>query len=193
MSPSDPESLTGNLMGDFRKYLDGRPLPEKVVLGMENHVRVDSFTDSHPVVREMKGLFSVRRRRFAGIIIDVVFDHFLVQYWKDYNQAEFDVFIDDVYPALQSQYHLMPGAMQRVVLWMLENDWLRSYAELEYVGRVLDRISARIRFANTMEGAIEEIHAHHAELESGFLAFYPQLVRHVEAYASKPVCSIMPA
>ena len=174
------QSRTGNIMGDFRKFLNGQELPGEVYAGIENHQRVDRFTDNHPLVLESKTLFSSRRRRFAGIMLDVVFDHFLIRYWNDYYEDRPEEFIQQSYADLRSMRNIMPPRMKHVVSMMSDHDWLGSYRHLENVGRALDGISSRIRFENTFSGALEELEKHYLQLETNFQGFYPELVAHIE-------------
>jgi len=44
-------------------------------------------------------------------------------------------------------------------------------------------VAGLIRFANRFDNAIEELSANHAAIEAGFLAFYPELRRHVAGLA----------
>lgn len=167
-------------MGDFRKYLNGESLPERVLQGIDNHQRVDRFTDNHPLVADARRLFSPGRRRFAGIILDVVFDHFLIRHWHNYYADEAPGFIQASYDDLDAMQHFMPARMQQVVGLMRRHDWLSSYGELSGVGRALDGISSRIRFKNDFAGAIDELEQHYDRLEQNFLGFYPDLVTHIE-------------
>ncbi len=181
LSRPDAESMVGNLMGDFRKYLGDEVLPENVHRGIQNHVRVDRFTDSNQIIRDIKNLFSHERRRFAGIIIDVAFDYFLIHHWQMFSHEELDGFIDRTHSKISSKRDIMPVRMQQVVDYMIREDWLRSYSTLKGIDYTLNRISARIRFENKLAGAIEEIEVNYARLEQGFLEFFPQLLEHVES------------
>ena len=78
---------------------------------------------------------------------------------------------------------LMPATMRATTGRIVEHDWFGHYAELENVGRALDRIAARVRFANRFDGAIEDIERHHDRLEAVFLALYPALREHVDEQA----------
>ena len=180
LSRPDAESMVGNLMGDFRKYLCGDSLPDTVRLGIENHVRVDKFTDSNTLILDLKRLFSHERRRFAGVIIDVVFDYFLIRHWQRFSDEKLDLFIDDTHDSISSKWDIMPERMQYVMDYMIREDWLRSYSTLEGIDHALDRMSTRIRFENKLAGAIEEIEHHYQELEEGFLQFFPELIVHIE-------------
>jgi acyl carrier protein phosphodiesterase len=180
LSRPTPHSIVGNLMGDFRKHISPvHDLPGAVIRGIENHMQVDRFTDNDPRVIELKKLFSKRRRRFAGIIIDVTFDYFLLKHWNLYSKQEPQLFIQGVYKHLREQRYLMPEEMVRVTSLMAVNDWFSSYATLQGIGCVLDRMSARIRFENNLSGSVEEVLSHYQSLEKGFLDFFPRLNEHI--------------
>lgn len=177
------ESRVGNLLGDFARGVDLEALPVAVQRGVKNHWAVDTYTDQHPEVRASKALFSSRRRRFAGIALDVLYDHFLIAHWADFADHRRNAFVDDVYADLEQGQGLMPGKMARVVERMIRHDWFTAYADLQQIGFALDRVAERIRFRNNFEGAVEEIETHYEELEAGFLRFFPDLVTHVKNQA----------
>lgn len=165
-------------MGDFCKGLDIAALPQAVQAGIANHRAVDAFTDRHPRVLSMKPLFSSRRRRFAPVVLDMLFDHLLIRHWQIYSHLPLDEFVHQSYHALNNQQALMPPRMQQVTQLMIRDDWLGSYRQLANVGMAMDRIARRIRFENQFDGAIHEVEKHFDSLESGFLQFYPELVAH---------------
>ncbi len=176
-------SRVGNLLGDYRRGTLGEPLSPAVRRGLENHHAVDAFTDRHPLVREARGRFSARRRRFAGIALDVLFDHFLIRHWERFATTALDDWIDRLYRDLRAGRPLMPAAMGEATERMVRRDLFRAYGELETVGHVLDRLAARIRFENRFHGVIGEIRDQEQELEAVFLEFFPQLVRHIDSLA----------
>ncbi len=177
LAQDNPLSRLGNLMGDFKG--DRSKLPDAVLLGIENHKAVDKFTDNHSLITQLKPLFSRQRRRFSGIILDVLFDHFLLKHWSNYCSEEPQIFIQSCYGDLASHQAMMPARMQHVVALMSRDNWLGAYEDLAGVGRALDGIASRIRFKNDYVGALEEVTFHYASLESAFLAFFPQLIEHV--------------
>jgi acyl carrier protein phosphodiesterase len=179
-------SKVGNLLGDFMRGVREDELAEPVRRGLHNHRLVDRFTDHHPLVVEGRQRFSVRRRRFAGVALDVLFDHFLIRHWARFDDRPLQAVIDENYRLLQRGTALMPETMRITTRHMAEHDWFNHYAQLDNVGRALDRIAARIRFANQFHGALEEILEHHDHLERVFLELYPQLRAHVTAEALEP-------
>lgn len=171
-------SRVGNLLGDFARGVNIDALPDPVRLGVLNHRAIDRYTDQHPEVRQLKALFSPQRRRFSGIILDVLFDHFLLHHWQTFHTRPLPQFLAEAYADLTAGMALMPPPMQHVVQRMISADWISSYRDLDQVGIALNRISTRIRYPNRFQDALEEITPHYAQLEQGFLTFFPQLIRH---------------
>ncbi|TMN46111.1 ACP phosphodiesterase [Pseudoalteromonas sp. S2755] len=169
----------GNLLGDFQKGVNIQALPKPVQLGLQTHKQVDKFTDSHTITKSAKQLFSPTRRRFAGIALDVLYDHFLIKHWQQYHDTSLDDFKSQSFSLLHDNLHIMPAHMQRVVSAMTQNDWFASYESVTGVGHALDNIAKRIRFQNQFAGSEVDIKKHYHQLESGFQTFFPQLVEHI--------------
>jgi len=167
-------------MGDFCRGVDLQSLPHSIKLGIENHRFVDHFTDQHEEVRRLKRLMSPQRSRFAGIMIDMVFDHFLIMHWTRFSSLPFQQCCGHYYVDLKKGRHLMPARMLRVTSRVIEHDWFASYAELEGIGFALDRIAERIRFKHEFAGSVSELRMRKREIEEGFLRFFPELIQAVE-------------
>ena len=178
LAQRNPYSLVGNIMGDFIRDVDITRLPQAVAQGVENHKAVDRFTDSHEVLAELKAGFK-QRRRFAGIIIDVVFDHFLIKHWHNYTPEVREDFIVYCYTSLLELNALMPARMRQRMVWMAQQDLLNSYAGLDGVAAALNGISLRMRFENHLAGAIDDVVDQYEALEKGFLRFFGELCQHI--------------
>lgn len=176
-------SKVGNLLGDFMRGVDAAQLPEPVRLGLDNHRLVDRLTDQHPEVMASRRLFSPQRRRFAGVAMDVLFDHFLLRHWAHFHDEALAASVARDYQLLLQGRPLMPTPMREHVSRLVAHDGLRYYRSLEEVGQALDRMAARIRFANRFQGMADELAQHYDELEQVFLKLYPQLQREVAARA----------
>jgi acyl carrier protein phosphodiesterase len=180
LSQATVESTVGNLLGDFARGVDVTALPAPVHAGLLNHRAVDRFTDSHPLVLEMKRCFSRPRRRFAGIALDIYFDHLLLSHWERFEQRGLDDLIDEFYRRMAVGRSLMPGTeMRRVTRRMIDYDWFGSYRDADAIAETLDRVAARIRFANEFDNAIEDLQRHHPFIRDGFFEFYPQLQQYI--------------
>lgn len=179
LSPDDDLSRLGNIMGDFVRDVEPDLLPAPVQDGIRLHQSIDVFTDSHPIIRELRKNFSKERRRFSGIALDVVFDHFLIQNWSRINgTGDVDSYVSECYDALWRNRELMPDRMKMVVSWMISRNWIKSYSELEGVGRALDGLASRLRMKHNFYGIVDELDQMYDDIEEGFLEFFPQLQSH---------------
>lgn len=174
-------------MGDFARGLDKKKLPKTIERGIKNHIAVDKYTDTHSKVLELRTLFSSEKRRFAGIILDVLFDHFLHLHWNKFTNLDKWDTINISYESFQKKECYMPDRMKKVTKYMIQNDWLGSYYELTSIGYVLDRLAERVSFSNNFCGSINEIEKNYGALEQGFLDFFPQLKAHIEFLAIESV------
>ncbi len=184
LSHPTPESWLGNLMGDFIKGTPKAELGEGLIRGVKRHRAIDTFTDTHAIVRQSKRLISPERRRFAGIILDVGYDYFLCRHWQSYNPMPLRAFVQVVYTGLAAQLQqpssqVVPPACRHSIQRMIAGDWLTSYQTLAGIGIALDQISQRLKRQNTLRGSVEEIQENDAALDQSFQQFFPELIRHV--------------
>lgn len=175
LAPDSELHRVGSLMGDFARGLDESRLPDATLQGLRHHRAVDAFTDQHPEVIASKSLFSSQRRRFAGVALDILYDHYLLRHWARFSDVDPHEFIPQVYEELRANRDLMPATMQSVTENIVRFDWFDSYRELSNIGFALDKVAGRIRFRNNFSGMIYEIREHDRELEARFLAFFPEL------------------
>lgn len=175
-----PEQLLGSLYGDFVKGpLAGRfPLPLEAAIRL--HRQIDVFTDSHPLVLASLARFPRERRRYAGIILDVFFDHCLALHWQDYADQPLAQFTGRVYQVLGAQPDL-PGRLAQIAPYMAADDWLGSYREFAVLEQVFRGIARRLSRPEGMDGALEVVDALYQPLMDDFRVFYPQL----QAFAGK--------
>ena len=73
LAGEDPEQRLGSLIADFsRGRLEtlAKRYPPGIIRGIAQHRKIDRFTDRHPLLLDSRRRFSLRRRRFAGIITE---------------------------------------------------------------------------------------------------------------------------
>ncbi|WP_025127810.1 ACP phosphodiesterase [Pseudomonas sp. PH1b] len=169
-----PGQLLGSLYGDFVKgRLQGQFAPE-VEAAIQLHRRIDTYTDSHPLVSAALSRFSLTRRRYAGIVIDVFFDHCLARDWAQYADRPLQQFTADVYRVLAAEPQL-PGRLAQIAPYMAADDWLGSYRDFEVLEQVLRGIARRLSRPEELTAAMIELERLYQPLSEDFRAFYPQL------------------
>jgi len=181
--------MLGSLMGDFVKGpLTSQTISERYSAEMTRaiglHRKIDGYTDSHPVVRESWNRISKGRRRFAGVMIDIFYDHFLAKHWDEFHHRPLSEFTDDFYAVLSRRSLEMPERLQRISSSMISLDWLGSYADVQSVRGALDRISQRLRRENTLIGSADELVNNYEEIELDFRRFLPDAIEFVRRSAS---------
>ncbi|HEY5718145.1 MAG TPA: ACP phosphodiesterase [Motiliproteus sp.] len=171
-----PESRVGHLMGDFYSGPIGPELPPAVAEGVVLHRRVDAYTDAHPQVQLARARMQGPLRRYAGIILDIAFDHFLCRHWQQFHAEPLEAFLAQLYTDLELYRGVVPSRMQPVLQRLWQQRWLAHYRELAGVNRALERTAARLsRPSPLVQGGLE-LERHYAALESDFLVFFPQLI-----------------
>jgi acyl carrier protein phosphodiesterase len=177
LADGSDESLVGSLMGDFVKGpLDGRHGPG-LTRALVLHRRVDSYTDAHPVVVGSRARVSLARRRYAGILVDLFYDHFLARHWKDYSDLSLEAFTAGVYATLRHNHALLPERLQLMAARMAAMDWLASYRDVDAIGLALDRMGERLKRGNALLGSAAELASNYDAFEADFRVFFPDVVR----------------
>lgn len=186
LSPADDDALLGSLMGDFVKGpLSAHPA-DAVRRGMALHRRVDTYTDAHPIVRDSRNRISAERRRYAGIMIDMFYDHFLARDWARYHEQPLAEFAQRVYAMLLRNRERLPERLARIAPYMATQDWLSSYRAIESIHVALERMGTRLTRGNALRGAAGELVLHYDALEADFRTFFPHVTAFARATAHEP-------
>jgi len=174
-----PAQLLGSLYGDFVKgRLQGQFNPQ-IEAAIQLHRSIDRFTDSHPLVGAALSRFSLTRRRYAGIVLDVFFDHCLARDWALYADQPLERFTAKVYRVLAAESAL-PGRLALIAPYMAADDWLGSYREFAVMEPVLRGISRRLTDPEALGFAMQELRMLYEPLSKDFSEFYPELQAFVQ-------------
>lgn len=185
LAENTEESILGNFLGDFVKGpLENKFCPE-IQKGIIIHRKVDSFAEQHSLFIKSKTLISLPRRRFAGIIIDLCYDHFLAKNWNQFSPISLKDFTQNVYSVLLANNNLFPEKLNYFVNKMAAEDWLCSYDTKESIGKIMDRVSNRLKVKNNLPGSVKELIANYNELENLFFLFFKELTEFVGHFYNK--------
>ncbi|MEG5264550.1 ACP phosphodiesterase [Pseudomonas sp. JDS28PS106] len=169
-----PAQLLGSLYGDFVKgLLAGRFAPE-LEASIRLHRSIDAFTDSHPLILNALARFPAEQRRYAGIMLDVFFDHCLARDWHLHADMPLEAFTRNVYAVLRAEPDL-PGRLAAIAPRMAAQDWLGSYRDFEVLEQVLAGISRRLSRPEALAGGMRQLRTLYQPLSDDFAAFYPVL------------------
>lgn len=173
----EDESLTiGNFIGDFVKGADMEKFDPKIRKGILLHRAIDDFTDNHYTVLESKDKLRKKYRHYAGVILDIFFDHFLALNWNDFHPQPLRTYVDRQYRLLEMNKDLLPKRTQQMLPYMIGNDWLFNYQYFEGIQQVMNGMARRTKFHSKMEESIVELKLYHDAFQEDFMAFFPDLI-----------------
>lgn len=171
----DEGLIAGGLEGDYVKGLLRGQLPAHVERGVKLHRAIDAYTDGHPLILQLRREFSPGMRRYAGILIDLCFDHYLSLHWPRFSNMSLPDFSATVYRILGAQEGALSNDARRMTARLIEYDVLNLYQEWDTVTTTAARIGQRFRRGNPFLDLERELSPSKDALERTFLGFYPQL------------------
>lgn len=179
LSPPSPSPLLrlGNLCGDFVAGVDLATLHPELRRGIAMHRAIDRCVDAHPAVRAARDRVAPPFRRFAPVLLDVFFDHFLARDWERCGDgASLVAFVDGVHRDLDEHCALLPPELQAALPRFSRDGWLLAYASHEGLGRVLAAMGKRVRRANPLAQGVDVLRAHEKEFARAFAVLWPELL-----------------
>src|SRR5690606_19553922 len=150
-------------------------LPRGVRNGLVLHRAVDVYTDAHPEVRAARALFEPPFRRYAGILLDIWFDHLLARDFQAHATIGLRAFSREVQGLLSDRAAELPPRMEAFARYMRRNDLPGAYRDDATSARVLQGMAGRLSRANPIADALPELRAREQPLQAHFQRFFPQL------------------
>jgi len=176
LSFDNPQITLGNFMADSIRGRDYLQFPERIQKGVLLHRAIDTFTDTHPITRKSSKRLHSRYRHYSMVIVDIYYDHFLARNWDSYSDISLESFTDNFYILLEENLHLMPETVQLMTPYMITDNWLLSYRELDGIHRVLKGLNRRTGLKSGMDQAMEELEDFYGEFQTEFTAFFDELI-----------------
>lgn len=190
LAGADEADRIGGLLGDFIKGPLPAGLPPALASGVALHRAIDGYADRHPAFLASRARVSSRRRRVAGVLVDLFYDHLLARDWPGEPASRTEpsgtatetgdarpplaVYTAAIYAALPAYLHALPAPARAVAERMCREDWLTHYRNPAAVARAIDQMSIhRLKRANPLAGGFEEFLADPDGFAADFRAFLP--------------------
>lgn len=175
LSGSNEMVIIGNFIGDYVKGSDFVNYPKDIKKGILLHRAIDSFTDQHELVTKSKRLFYSEFPKVSGIILDILYDHFLCLYWNNFYEKDLKQFSKETYVLLEKHKHLFPQKMDGLYQHLVANDWFRRYETEEGTGLSLSQIGKRFNYPKDLATSFDVVQKNKELLHSYFNVFYDEL------------------
>lgn len=168
----------GNFMADGIRGKQFENFPEEIQKGIILHRSIDTYTDSHDVFRQSTKRLHEKYHHYAGVIVDIVYDHFLAKNWEKYSDEKLDHFINRFYRALHENYAILSEKTQDLMPYMIQQNWLLSYQTVEGIKNILTQMDRRSKNLSKMQFATQELVEFYPEFEQEFTLFFEDIKEH---------------
>jgi len=179
LSKDHVEYQLGNLLADPLKGRAWEGASQNIIDGMKMHSAIDSFTDSHPVVSLSKSRLK-ERGYLKGVVIDVLYDHFLTKHWQTFSAVERTEFLCSFYDNALQAIDFYPDKPKQFISGVINSNRLARYGELSDLENAFERIdwrlSLRIKSKDSAVSYMDVIYDKYSQLERDFLIFFPELL-----------------
>lgn len=176
LSFNKPEIIVGNFIADSLHGNKFEGLSEGIIKGITLHRKIDSYTDSHPIYLTSKYRFRKDFDKYSGVLMDIIYDHFLAKNFNLYSALALQEHADFIYVLLKEKEDFLPEPAKRFYDYMTERNILFHYSSIEGIETVLTHLSHRIRHRYELQRAIPILKEHYAGLEEEFLVFFDDLL-----------------
>lgn len=166
----------GNFIADEIKGSKYKTYHPEIQTGILLHRQIDSFTDAHKIFRESTKRLHKKYSHYSGIIVDILYDHFLAKNWKNYSNIPLQDYTEHFYNVLQKNFDVLPLRIQSIMPYLIRDNWLLSYASISGITKVLNGMDKRTKYRSGMDKAIYDLEIFYSEFEQEFTHFFSELI-----------------
>ena len=168
----------GNFMADG---IHGKPdnFPPDVQKGIVLHRAIDTYTDAHLIFRQGTKRLHSRYHHYAGVILDIFYDHFLAKNWKEYSSEPLSDFNQRFYRSLEDNKDILTDKTLGLMPYMIQHDWLGSYVTIDGIAHVLKQMDRRTGDKSGMRHSVDELKQYYTEYEEEFSVFFADIKQFV--------------
>ena len=171
----------GNFIADSIRGKHYDHLPADIQKGIILHRAIDTFTDLHPVFRQSTKRLHERYHHYAGVIVDIFYDHFLAKNWSKYSNEDLGDFAENFYQILRDNTPFLNEKILGMMPYLIKQNWLFNYQFMDEIARTLRQMDQRTKNNSQMQFSIEELQEFYTDFENEFTIFFEEL----RAYANE--------
>ncbi|SHF71398.1 Acyl carrier protein phosphodiesterase [Flavobacterium segetis] len=166
----------GNFMADGIRGKQFESYPTEIQKGIILHRAIDTFTDSHPIFRKSTKRLHENYHHYAGVIVDILYDHFLAKNWGNYSNVKLEDFVNQFYNSLHENKNLLSDRTIVIMPVMMKENWLYVYHSIEGINHILTQMDRRTKNQSKMRFATNELVEFYSEFEEEFSLFFTDII-----------------
>jgi acyl carrier protein phosphodiesterase len=167
----------GNFMADSIKGSNFEKFDMDIKKGILLHRHIDSFTDANVIYRKSKHRLHEKYGHYSGVIMDILYDHFLAKNWSRYSDEALEIYAANFYNLLVTNEAILTEKIKGMIPYMIENNWFVSYASLPGIEMILFQMDYKTKHRVHMQEAIVELQLFYQEFEEEFYLFFDELMQ----------------
>lgn len=179
LSGSDINIRLGNFIGDYVKGKHFESFPHGVQKGIMLHRAIDGFTDKHPATHKCIEILRPGYGKYAGVVVDVLFDHVLAREWGNYSNEELKSFTRKFYLQMLQHYVLLPERPKKFLPFMIQSNRLYSYRTLAGVKRAIEIMSSVTSLPDKSDFVMEVLSQNYIQISEQFNILFPEIIAFV--------------
>ena len=183
LSEQNIDFQIGNYLADPLKAKAWKDASESLKKGIQTHILIDSFTDSHPLISQSKNRLA-SKGLLRSIIIDITYDYFLTKNWSIYCNVPFEVYTKEFYDQASKRLDHLPIYASKQVSRIIKYQVLHKYQSVSDLKGVFERIdnrlSPRLLSRDKASNYFNSVQDNINDLEEDFLDFFPKLCQKVK-------------
>jgi len=181
LSGDDDDLKFGNFIGDWIKGKKFKKYSSAVQKGIILHRHIDSYTDSHPIVHKSIVRLRPAYGKYAGVAVDILYDHFLAANWSDYLSESLESYINKFHKLILNRFVKLPKKARRFAYPFIGNKRLLCYKDLHCIEDVFNKMAIYTSMPDNAEQAMPIINNFYDLFKKEFESFFSE----VQIYVSK--------
>ncbi len=175
LSGNNEQVKIGNFIGDAVKGKSYQKFAPDIQKGILLHRKIDYYTDRHDITRNLNTFFAPQYGKYAGIVVDIIYDYYLANNWNNYSNLQLEQFISDTYSLLMFNFGVLPLKIKKFLPFLISKNRLLSYRKISGIESVLTVMAKYTSLPNEPQFAIEVLKENTEYFQEKFIVFYKDI------------------
>ena len=180
LSGDNEHLMLGNFIADHIKGNKTQRFSQDIKKGIELHRKIDYYTDHHPESIKTRDRLHERHHKYAGVVADIYYDHFLAVHWRKYSKINLSNYVSYCYGILLRNYSILPSKTKRVLPFIIMQNWLTNYRSFDGLNRTFELMSRRVKYKSEIQDAVADLKKDYKKYNREFLNFFPDIQEFVK-------------
>ena len=180
LSSDNEEEMVGQFIADAVKGNDFNLYSPDIRKGILLHRWVDSFTDTHDLVKALRAAYRPNLGLYSSVLIDLVFDHYLAKDFHIHAGRELEEFQQFTFGVLNKHEESFPDKMKNYFFHMKDKEFMMKYAHPDGMAVIVRQMGNRIPRGESLLAAGDFFEDYVEMASAYFPTFFEELKREFE-------------